>query len=149
MILIYSFRFNVFNGSSFNQKERTSNLFLKRINFYFDYLNYKIEHMNRIRRMMSSDQNDYNSRTNDDPSQDWVCFKCNNLNFSFRTKCNRCKVQSREDNQQLLYADYYYYNQYYGYQPTEQTSHFKLSDNVVPFIEGIQSPQKKACVSDS
>ena len=32
--------------------------------------------------------------------QDWVCLKCNNLNFSFRKRCNRCKVQSREDNQQ-------------------------------------------------
>lgn len=31
-------------------------------------------------------------------NQDWVCVKCNNLNFSFRKKCNRCKVQSREDN---------------------------------------------------
>ena len=23
---------------------------------------------------------------------DWICSKCNNLNFSFRTVCNRCKV---------------------------------------------------------
>ena len=52
-----------------------------------------------------------------DSSQDWVCIKCNNLNFSFRKKCNRCKVQSREDNQQVVYMDYYYYNQYYHYQP--------------------------------
>lgn len=52
-----------------------------------------------------------------EPSQDWVCVKCNNLNFSFRKKCNRCKVQSREDNQQALYLDYYYYNHYYNYQP--------------------------------
>ena len=21
---------------------------------------------------------------------DWTCFDCNNLNFAFRTKCNRC-----------------------------------------------------------
>ncbi len=21
---------------------------------------------------------------------DWTCFHCNNLNFAFRTKCNRC-----------------------------------------------------------
>ena len=50
-----------------------------------------------------------------DSSQDWVCIKCNNLNFSFRKKCNRCKVQSREDNHQVVYLDYYYYNQYYHY----------------------------------
>ena len=32
-----------------------------------------------------------------DPNgQDWVCINCNNLNFSFRKMCNRCKVQSRE-----------------------------------------------------
>lgn len=26
---------------------------------------------------------------------DWVCLNCNNLNFSFRKKCNRCKTQTR------------------------------------------------------
>ena len=29
---------------------------------------------------------------------DWVCLQCHNLNFSFRKKCNRCKIQTREDN---------------------------------------------------
>lgn len=24
---------------------------------------------------------------------DWICSKCSNLNFSFRTVCNRCKVE--------------------------------------------------------
>ena len=100
-------------------------------------MKYKIEYMNQICRKLSSDQNDYKSKSNDEPSKDWVCLKCNNLNFSFRNKCNRCKLQSREDNEQSLYADYYYYNQLYGYRPTEQTSHLELPDNVVPFIEGI------------
>ncbi len=27
-----------------------------------------------------------------DQKKDWICSFCNNLNFSFRTKCNRCKV---------------------------------------------------------
>ena len=30
--------------------------------------------------------------------QDWVCVMCNNLNFSFRKKCNRCKTQTRTQN---------------------------------------------------
>ena len=30
--------------------------------------------------------------------QDWICAFCNNLNFSFRTKCNRCKVKKEESN---------------------------------------------------
>jgi hypothetical protein len=29
---------------------------------------------------------------------DWICFNCNNLNFSFRKKCNRCKTQTRHQN---------------------------------------------------
>lgn len=23
---------------------------------------------------------------------DWVCFKCRNINFSYRTNCNRCNI---------------------------------------------------------
>jgi len=29
---------------------------------------------------------------------DWICLNCNNLNFSFRKKCNRCKIQTRQQN---------------------------------------------------
>lgn len=71
--------------------------------------------MNQNQQRQSSDQKEMSNKSAEE-SQDWVCLKCNNLNYSFRTKCNRCKVQSREDNQQELYADYYYYNQYYSYQ---------------------------------
>jgi len=35
---------------------------------------------------------------------DWVCLLCNNLNFSFRNECNRCQMQTKEQNQlQSLY----------------------------------------------
>jgi hypothetical protein len=27
---------------------------------------------------------------------DWLCLFCNNLNFSFRTKCNRCKMTKKQ-----------------------------------------------------
>ena len=27
---------------------------------------------------------------------DWICAKCKNLNFSFRTFCNRCKISKEE-----------------------------------------------------
>ena len=23
---------------------------------------------------------------------DWICFNCHNINFAFRTKCNRCQI---------------------------------------------------------
>ena len=29
---------------------------------------------------------------------DWVCLMCNNLNFSFRNVCNRCRVQTKKQN---------------------------------------------------
>ena len=29
---------------------------------------------------------------------DWTCLICNNLNFSFRTECNRCKIQTKDKN---------------------------------------------------
>ena len=34
---------------------------------------------------------------------DWVCSKCNNLNFSFRSKCNRCSLPKElsQNNQQI------------------------------------------------
>jgi hypothetical protein len=40
---------------------------------------------------------------------DWVCYNCQNLNFSFRKKCNRCKVQTKEQNEHF---SNYYYNYY-------------------------------------
>ena len=27
---------------------------------------------------------------------DWICCKCNNLNFGFRNKCNRCKIPKKD-----------------------------------------------------
>ena len=35
---------------------------------------------------------------------DWTCFNCKNLNFSFRKKCNRCKISKcLSDNQHEKY----------------------------------------------
>ena len=37
--------------------------------------------------------NIYNIR---DQKKDWICSFCNNLNYSFRTKCNRCKIRKED-----------------------------------------------------
>lgn len=29
---------------------------------------------------------------------DWICIKCNNLNYSFRNRCNRCQIQTKKQN---------------------------------------------------
>jgi len=35
---------------------------------------------------------------------DWVCYKCKNLNFSFRLTCNRCQI-TKEDNEKIFKKD--------------------------------------------
>jgi len=55
------------------------------------------------------------TQTQEKPT-DWICVVCNNLNFSFRKKCNRCKTQTRCQNENQLasaYSEYYYQNQNY------------------------------------
>ena len=32
---------------------------------------------------------------------DWICFNCHNLNFAFRTNCNRCHI-TKKYNQSLI-----------------------------------------------
>lgn len=32
---------------------------------------------------------------------DWICFKCKNLNFAFRTNCNRCHL-TKNENQKII-----------------------------------------------
>lgn len=54
---------------------------------------------------------------------DWVCLNCNNLNFSFRKKCNRCKTQTREQNEVSSAFSYYYYQKQYVYLPLPADEH--------------------------
>ena len=45
---------------------------------------------------------------------DWVCSKCNNLNFSFRNKCNRCSLPKElSQNNQQINPNMPYPNQHY------------------------------------
>ena len=38
-----------------------------------------------------------------DKKNDWICSNCNNLNFSFRTKCNRCKIRKEDSDKRKQY----------------------------------------------
>ena len=35
---------------------------------------------------------------------DWPCYKCKNLNFAFRNKCNKCKMSKEESEQKFVEA---------------------------------------------
>lgn len=45
---------------------------------------------------------------------DWFCLNCHNLNFSFRKKCNRCKTQTRQQNESAALLLNYYAKHYYS-----------------------------------
>jgi hypothetical protein len=77
-------------------------------------------------------------------AQDWVCLSCNNLNYSFRKVCNRCKITTREDNHnysQHQYYSIYYQPPYYPFQedPNNQDSHILTQTQVQPRNRGSET----------
>lgn len=47
---------------------------------------------------------------------DWICFKCKNLNFAFRTNCNRCHL-TKSENQKIIQK---YMSNYNGFNVDEE-----------------------------
>ena len=70
---------------------------------------------------------------------DWVCLNCNNLNFSFRKRCNRCKTQTRSQNESTNEAYSLYYYKGYPYLQKKDPSH-NTSANSKPQITSSHSP---------
>ncbi|EAS05842.1 zinc finger, Ran-binding protein (macronuclear) [Tetrahymena thermophila SB210] len=46
----------------------------------------------------NSNFNGNNATTTTMRAGDWICLICNNLNFSFRNECNRCRIQTKQQN---------------------------------------------------
>ena len=49
-----------------------------------------------------NNNNFINKKTFIEKPGDWICNNCQNLNFSFRTNCNRCHI-SKSENQKLIH----------------------------------------------
>ena len=49
----------------------------------------------------NTQENDNRKPFNERPG-DWICYNCQNLNFTFRTNCNRCHI-SKIQNQKLIH----------------------------------------------
>jgi len=82
------YEFKPKNFKPIYDNNKTQNLFNKNNN------NNNKGHMKQIKNnnlFLFNNLNCYRDQKND-----WVCTFCNNLNFSFRTKCNRCKVNKEE-----------------------------------------------------
>ena len=50
----------------------------------------------------NSAQNMNNNKMFSERIGDWNCFHCNNLNFAFRTVCNRCQLSKEESDAFLM-----------------------------------------------
>lgn len=72
---------------------------------------------------------------------DWICFNCHNLNFSFRKKCNRCKTQTRQQNESAALLISFYEKNYMTAQLAQaqsgcqdKVSHANTSANSQPVL---------------
>ena len=77
--------------------------------YEFKPKNYKPE-KNKENENKSNNNNNSNKYGNKfikrrDNKNDWICSYCNNLNFSFRNRCNKCKT-SKENSDRFINYDY-------------------------------------------
>ena len=63
-----------------------------------DYLfNAKAESIKKKREERRKKKNNFVKREGD-----WICYKCKNLNFAFRSICNKCKLPKKESENQIF-----------------------------------------------
>ena len=100
----YCNNFNYENRSKCNRckigKNNQKNKNQQKINVNFEKKNTQISNQNNQNNLLLKQK--FSERVGD-----WFCFKCKNLNFSFRTICNRCQL-SKEDSDN--YFQYFYDN---------------------------------------
>ena len=99
-----------------NDKDSDDNSFIKHLNllsqpfvpknkiipsFLFNSDNYlfnaKAENIKKKREERRKKKNNFVKREGD-----WICYKCKNLNFAFRSICNKCKLPKQESENQLF-----------------------------------------------
>ena len=57
--------------------------------------------MRRSVNNVSTNSKQFNERIGD-----WVCFNCKNLNFAFRTVCNRCQLKKEQSEMLTMQSNY-------------------------------------------
>ncbi len=83
-----------FKPKNFNPSFIKNHLLYKNTNIKNKYINQIMN--NNIYLFNPINNNIINGNNIRDQKKDWICPFCNNLNFSFRTKCNRCKANKEE-----------------------------------------------------
>ncbi|KAL4428762.1 hypothetical protein ABPG74_001276 [Tetrahymena malaccensis] len=89
---------------------------------------------------------------------DWICLICNNLNFSFRNECNRCRIQTKQQNyiQNMMMCSQDKLNSTFNHQlviPTPQLINYEVAQQQQQqnhqMYQRIQQQQQMHCKSNS
>ena len=86
---------NNFNNSQFQNYIYNQPNYIMNRNIFYPYGYIPLFEKNIIRGK-NSNRFIMKTRSLNEKKDDWICFFCHNLNFSFRTKCNRCKASKNE-----------------------------------------------------
>ena len=84
-------------NENFNNQIQTPLSLLKVNKFDYTKMKFNIPILNNMNNNMNNNINNINNQNKEKPKKpfeiragDWTCYDCNNLNFAFRIKCNRC-----------------------------------------------------------
>ena len=85
-----------FQNTNINKNINTNNMFNQQLQM--NLLNHKnlLNHITGNNKIQQQHMKEKGKKPFEIREGDWTCFYCNNLNFAFRTKCNRCGL-AKED----------------------------------------------------
>jgi hypothetical protein len=85
-----------FQNTNINNNINTNNMFNQQLQM--NLLNHKnlLNHITGNNKIQQQHMKEKGKKPFEIREGDWTCFYCNNLNFAFRTKCNRCGL-AKED----------------------------------------------------
>ena len=85
-----------FQNTNINNNINTNNMFNQQLQM--NLLNHKnlLNHITGNNKIQQQHMKEKGKKPFEIREGDWTCFDCNNLNFAFRTKCNRCGL-AKED----------------------------------------------------
>lgn len=75
-------------------------------NLYWPFLGYSEQNNNNyINKSNINKKKEKKKKNFIQKEGDWVCYDCKNINFSFRNKCNRCKLLKEDSEAKFLEAE--------------------------------------------
>ncbi len=92
---------NIIDKTNLLKNKKSQNKFNQIINpiiynkFGF-FSNNMINDSDKKEYIKDKNKNENKKKNFEERKGDWLCLFCNNLNFSFRTKCNRCKMAKKQ-----------------------------------------------------